>query len=213
MTRKMRRPGLKTRKHHTYRNRQRGGELTVLNKFKFIEDKFNEIKQQFLDLVVIDVKYLNKDIFFDDIKTNIKSICSDEMFLTHIDSIMNPTKNNNNINNNSIRSNNNNSNNNNSIRSNNSNINIDMDEVREYILGVKGFIILEITHIVLLDDTTNSERLDEIDSDVGEIVVNYLLSLPEINRRRAQQRQNVFMGLQGQRGLPSNIAREVTTYL
>jgi hypothetical protein len=41
----------------------------------------------------------------------------------------------------------------------------------------------------------------------------YFSSLPEFNQRRAEQRTNSYVGLQGQGGLPANVAREVASYL
>ncbi len=159
-----------------------------MSKYAYNEDAFDAIKQDFLDLIVIDVEYLNKDAFFDKIKTKIKSLSTDNAFLTELDTLMNLDGNNNN--------------------------NGDAEyEVMDHIAMHSGETMIELADIVLLGDTKDSDRLYRKDSDVRGIVFNYFFELPEFNQRRAQQRQNAFVGLQGKDGLNRNTAREVASYI
>ncbi len=183
-SRKTRRPGLKTRRH-------RGGELTLLNTYKFNEDAFNNIKNEFLELTVIDLRYLRSDIFFNDIKNKIQNICSDKLFLEDFDGFLNSYY---------------------EIEEERREAILHNDETQELILERKGIVIMEIAMIVLLGDTINEFRVEDIEKDVRRIVVNYLLSLREINMARVKQRQNAYIGLQGQGGLPANVAREVAKF-
>jgi hypothetical protein len=164
-----------------------------MSKYAYNEDAFDAIKQRFLDLVVIDLKYLNRDAFFEDIKPYFKTICSDNEFITELDAIMRSMNNNNN---------------------NNSNINFNAEnEVLDHISTNTGETSINIASIVLLNDEYDPERLYEKDNDVRHIIYEFLTSLPKFNGARSQQRQNAFVGLQGQGGLPANMAREVASFL
>jgi hypothetical protein len=190
-SRKSKHSGLKTcRNHNRNHKRQRGGELTPMSKYAYNEDAFDAIKQDFLDLIEINVEYLNKDVFFDKIKTKIKSLSTDNAFLTELDTLMK-----------AINYNNNNA------------VNDAEYEVMDHIAMHSGETIIEIAAIVLLGDESDPERLYRKDSDVRRFVFEYMSSLPEFNQRRVEQRQNAFVGLQGQGGLPANVAGKVMSYL
>lgn len=96
--------------------------------------------------------------------------------------------------------------------SNNSNFDVE-DIVIDHIAMNTGETSMNIASIVLLNDTDNYDRLLEIDSNLIHIIYEFLSSLPKFNEARAQQRQNAFIGLQGQGGLVANMAREVSSYL
>ncbi len=161
-----------------------------MSKYAYNEDAFDAIKQDFLDLIEINVEYLNKDVFFDKIKTKIKSLSTDNAFLTELDTLMK-----------AINYNNNNA------------VNDAEYEVMDHIAMHSGETIIEIAAIVLLGDESDPERLYRKDSDVRRFVFEYMSSLPEFNQRRVEQRQNAFVGLQGQGGLPANVAGKVMSYL
>jgi hypothetical protein len=187
-SRKSKRSGLKTCRNRNHKM-QRGGELTPMSKYAYNEDAFDAIKQYFLGLIEIDAEYLNKDVFFDKIKTKIKSLPADNEFLTELDSLMS------------------------AINKNNRD---DMDaefEVMDHIGLRYGKTVKEMSAIVLLGDDEDPERLYRKDSDVRHVIYEFLTSLPKFNGARAQQRQNAFVGLQGQGGLPANMAREVASFL
>lgn len=160
-----------------------------MSKYAYNEDAFDAIKQYFLGLIEIDAEYLNKDVFFDKIKTKIKSLPADNEFLTELDSIMSAIN-----------------------KNNNDHMNAEF-EVMDYIAEHSGETIIEMAAIVLLGDESDSERLYRKDSYVRSILLDYFSSLPKFNGARAQQRQNAFVGLQGQGGLYPNAARLVTSYL
>ncbi len=189
ISRKSKRPGLKTCRNRN-RKRQRGGELALMSKYAYNEDAFDAIKQRFLDLVVVELKYLNRDVFFEDIKPYFKTICSDNEFITELDTLMSH------------------------LNDNDSNINFNAEnDIIDHIAMNTGETSINIAAIVLLNDKSNTDRLYRIDSEVRHIIFEFLSALPEFNQRRAEQRKNAYVGLQGQGGLPANAAREVASYL
>ncbi len=160
-----------------------------MSKYAYNEDAFDAIKHHFLNVIEIDAEYLNKDVFFDKIKTKIKSLPADNEFLTELDSLMKHIN-----------------------KNNNDAMNAEF-EVMDHIEMHSGETIIEMAAIVLLGDESDSERLYRKDSDVRSILLDYFSLLPKFNQRRAQQRQNAFVGLQGQGGLNRNMAREVASFL
>ncbi len=180
----------------TYRNRnrnhkrQRGGELTLMNKYAYNEDVFDASKQDFLDLIEIDEEYLNKDVFFDKIKTTIKSLSTDNAFLTELDTLMKDDT---------------------------------LEDLEEKTSVLDDILygretIKKLAAIVYLGAPIDHDRLNDdkyYGVYTGTLVslFKYFSSLPEFNQRRAEQRKNTYVGLQGQGGLPANVAREVASYL